>query len=146
LANQVIHGVKPDGTTTAIALDSNGNVITVGSLGGGSEAVQISNGSVNATITDVSGKKSLDVNVTDLTLDRSSDSVTAYAPDYKTIIDEADANTTYIGRAVAGTATSSALWQISKYVTAGTVTTQTTANGNFLFTSIWDNRAALSYS
>ena len=41
------------------------------------------------TITNVSGKKSLDVNVTDITLDKSNDSVTAHNPEELVFLDEA---------------------------------------------------------
>lgn len=145
-SSKIVLGQRPDGNYVALKTDSNGNLIVVGSLGGGSEAVQISNGTNNATITNVSGKYSLDVNVTDITLDRSNDSVTAYSPDYKVIVDEASSTVTYLGKAVAGTSTASALWQITKITISGTQTSLTQADGDFLFNNIFDNRASLTYS
>jgi hypothetical protein len=65
---------------------------------------------------------------------------------YKTAIDEASASVTYVGRAVAGTATSAASWQVSKFTLTGAVLVQETADGDFLFNNIWDNRASLTYS
>lgn len=143
--SKIILGKKPDGTYVAIKVDENGNLITTGSVGGTS-AVQISNGSVTATITDVSGKKSLDVNVTDITLDKANDSITSYDPDLKTIVDQASSSITYVGRSVAGSATSSAVWQITRYTLSGTQTIGAQADGDFLFNNIWDNRTGLSYS
>lgn len=63
-----------------------------------------------------------------------------------TKIDEADANTTYIGKANHGTATSAASWQIQKVTVSGTVTTIAYAAGSDNYNQIWDNRASLSYS
>jgi len=59
--------------------------------------------------------------------------------------DSGDANIEYIGKAVPGTATSAASWQIRKLdSTTGTV--MTWADGNNDFDNIWDNRESLSYS
>lgn len=71
--------------------------------------------------------------------------VTTNPSDYKAIIDEASAAVTYVGRAVAGSATSAASWQISKYTLTGVVLAQTTADSDFLFNNVWDNRASLTY-
>lgn len=65
---------------------------------------------------------------------------------FTTKIDSADANTTYIGKAVFGTATTSAKWQIKKISISGNVTTISFANGDDDFNQIWDNRSSLSYS
>jgi hypothetical protein len=67
------------------------------------------------------------------------------------LIDEVDENTTYIGRASLGNATTAgkalAIWQIQKISKSGTLTTIAYSNGTSLFTSIWDNRATtVSYS
>jgi hypothetical protein len=62
------------------------------------------------------------------------------------IIDEVDADTTYIGLTKPGTAESSALWRIMKIVVVGTVTSIKMADGDDLFNNIWDNRASLTYS
>lgn len=57
---------------------------------------------------------------------------------------ETSGTTTYIGKAVPGTATSSALWQIAKMDTStGTVVTWA---GSAAFNQIWDNRAGLTYT
>ena len=63
----------------------------------------------------------------------------------KTLVDFADANTTYVGKSNIGTASSSASWQIKKVSISGTVTTIAWANSSASFTNIWDNRASLSY-
>ena len=52
----------------------------------------------------------------------------------------------YIGTAVPGTATSTALWKIKKVVFSGASTTILYANGAATAVNIWDNRASLSYS
>jgi hypothetical protein len=62
-----------------------------------------------------------------------------------TRIDEVDANTTYIGRAAIGSATSSAVWRIKKIVVSGTVTSILWADGDMNFDNIWDNRTTLTY-
>jgi len=64
---------------------------------------------------------------------------------YGTRIDEATSTVTYIGKAVPGTATSAASWQIQKMdTTTGTVITW--ADGNGSSDNIWDNRTSLTYS
>ena len=65
---------------------------------------------------------------------------------YATRIDDVTTtNITYIGRALPGTATSSATWQIQKIdETSGTIITW--ADGNGTFDNIWDSRVSLSYS
>jgi len=51
----------------------------------------------------------------------------------------------YLGAAAPGSATSSAVWQITRFdVTSGV--SQTYADGNVNFDNVWDNRASLSYS
>jgi hypothetical protein len=56
-------------------------------------------------------------------------------------------NLIYFGRAAPGSAKSDPVWQILKFTYAGTnVTDQQYAGGSNLFTHVWDNRAALSYS
>lgn len=65
-----------------------------------------------------------------------------------TLIDAADANTTYIGKTKEGSSadTSQAIWMIKKISVSGTVTTINFADGDVKYDNIWDNRAALSYS
>jgi len=67
-----------------------------------------------------------------------------YEQDFITKVDEPDANTTYIGIARKGSATSVALWRIKKVALSGTVTTVTYAS--ISLDQIWDNRTSLSYS
>lgn len=68
------------------------------------------------------------------------------SPSLATRIDEADANTTYIGSADPGSATSAAAWLIKKISVSGSATAITYADGNSNFDNIWDNRTSLSYS
>jgi len=65
---------------------------------------------------------------------------------FLTLVDEPDANTTYVGKAVSGTLTAAASWQVRKILVAGNITTISSADGNLLFDNVWDNRAALTYS
>jgi hypothetical protein len=60
-------------------------------------------------------------------------------------IDEADANTIYIGKAKVGSSSSSPLWQIQKIVVSGTVTNFLWADGDMNFDNIWDDRTTISY-
>lgn len=66
--------------------------------------------------------------------------------DEKTIIDEANANTTYIGKAKMGASTSSSDWQIKKLSISGNVTSFLFADGDDDYDNVWDDRASLSYS
>lgn len=64
-----------------------------------------------------------------------------------TIVDEASATVTYVGKAKIGAAQASALWQIAKITESGsTILTTTWADGNSNFDNIWNDRAGLSYS
>ena len=65
---------------------------------------------------------------------------------FTVMIDEVDANTTYVGMAQIGTATSSAGWQIKKITISGTVTSIQWAGGTDEFNKVWDNRSSYSYS
>lgn len=65
---------------------------------------------------------------------------------YKTLIDDSASTTIYIGEAVIGSASSSAVWRIQKIITSTGSTSITWAAGSDTFTNIWDNRASLSYS
>lgn len=67
--------------------------------------------------------------------------------DYATQFDQASTTIAYLGKAILGSATSGAVWQIKKitFAASGGVTVQY-ADGNNLFDNIWDNRAALAYS
>lgn len=60
--------------------------------------------------------------------------------------DDAGSGVSYLGEAVAGTATSAASWRIKRITdTAGDIA-QEWADGDINFNNIWNNRAALSYS
>lgn len=63
-----------------------------------------------------------------------------------TNVDEASASITYVGKALFGTATSAASWQIIKIEVTGNVTEVAAADGDLNFDNVWDNRASLSYS
>jgi len=64
--------------------------------------------------------------------------------DEVTIVDEASATITYVGKSSTAT-TSGATWQIKRLdSTAGLVVLR--ADGNQNYDNIWDNRALLSYS
>jgi len=76
----------------------------------------------------------------------SGGSVTAYSPALATRLDQADANTLYIGKAQPGTLDSADAWQIRKMITTGGVTQFLWANGSAEFKANWSNRASLSYS
>jgi hypothetical protein len=66
-----------------------------------------------------------------------SGNVTSVDPNYATRIDDTTtANTTYIGKATIGSATSSAVWQISKLDTSSGLI-KTWADGNANFDNIW---------
>lgn len=58
------------------------------------------------------------------------------------------ANPIYIGQATPGSATSAAVWQIRKltYDGSNNPTNIQFSGGTVNFTSIWDNRAGLTYS
>jgi hypothetical protein len=61
------------------------------------------------------------------------------------IDDTTTADTTYIGKAPIGTATSSASWQIASLATSSGLI-KTWADGDAQFNNIWDNRASLTYN
>lgn len=65
--------------------------------------------------------------------------------DEKTLVDEPDATTTYVGKAKQGGTTSDAVWQIKKISVSGTVTSITYADSDDLYDNIWDNRTSLNY-
>lgn len=67
-------------------------------------------------------------------------------PARKSIIDEYDANTIYVGRAVPGADKAAAVWQIKKIIINGTVTEVFWADNNDRYDNIWNNRTTLSYS
>lgn len=63
----------------------------------------------------------------------------------ETRVDETtNATYTYVGKAVPGTATSSAYWQIFRFETTGDLN-KVFADSNDKFDNVWDNRDSLSY-
>ena len=60
--------------------------------------------------------------------------------------DEANATTTYIGTAKAGTATSDAKWQIRRITVTGNVSLFAFADSNDRYDNKWSDRTTLSYS
>lgn len=65
---------------------------------------------------------------------------------YISYIDDVSSSVAYYGKALPGTTTSSASWQIMKKTVSGTLTTYLYADGNASFDNVWNNRASLSYS
>ena len=67
--------------------------------------------------------------------------------DLVTNYDPVGATVAYVGKAIAGTLSSAASWQVKKLVFAadGGVTT-TVADGDLNFDNVWDDRASLTYS
>lgn len=54
--------------------------------------------------------------------------------------------TTYVGYAIAGTATSAATWAIKRIIETGNDASITWADGDKDYNNIWDNRLSLTYS
>lgn len=152
-----------------LRVNADGELLVSGVSGGGaSSEVKLTDGSETVSITNVGGKNSLDVNVTDITLSHAADSVavgdgvnlvtstavgakraldvTLQADELKSIIDEPDADTTYVGVAAIGSGVGSAVWQIKKITAAGTETFIQFADGTSAFTKTWNNRATYTYS
>jgi hypothetical protein len=99
-----------------------------------------------ATTTLVGGKRGLDVNIIDITLDKANDSIAVEGYEQSKRIDEASSTVTYFGYAVVGTTDAASAWKIKRVTISGTVTLFEYANGNINYTNIWNNRASLSYS
>ncbi len=102
---------------------------------------------VTATIADMgSGIKALDVNVRDLTIDKSNDSIATESVEQSTRVDEASSTVTYFGFAAVGSSESSSVWKIKRLTVSGSITKLEYADGNIDYDNQWSNRAALSYS
>lgn len=99
-----------------------------------------------ATTTLVGGKRGLDVNVTDITIDKSNDSIATESYEQSTRIDEASATVTYFGFAPVGSAEGSSVWKIKRLTVSGSVTKLEYADGDTSYNNNWSNRASLSYS
>lgn len=140
-----------------------------GGGGGGGGDVRITDGSQFVSITDVGGKKSLDVNVTDISLSHANDSVrigdgTSLTTTTisgakvgldvsvisqgaeKSIVDASVTDIYYYGFAVPTSPTSSAVWKIIRQQTVVGITTTTYADGNANYDNVWDNRTILTYA
>ena len=103
--------------------------------------------SSSATVTDVAGKKSLDVNVTEITLDAANDSIEIRNKAMSLLVDKTTtASITYIGEAAPGTSESSATWRIFILDNSTSITKKKWADGNGNFDNIWSNRASLTYA
>lgn len=66
--------------------------------------------------------------------------------DNNIILDEVDANTTFIAEAEPGTASSDSRWKAKRMKKTGTVTKITWADGNNKFDNIGDDIRNLTYS
>lgn len=64
----------------------------------------------------------------------------------KLIIDDTDPDNIYVGETLPGLGTDVAYWRIRKIITSGSIISILFATGKDSFESVWDNRAALSYS
>lgn len=111
------------------------------------DSIAIADDSGNkVTTTLIGSKRGLDVNVADITLNKSNDSVSTESFDQSTRIDEASSSVSYFGFAEVGSSEASAVWKIKKMSTSGSQMTITYADGNSSYDNIWANRASLSYS
>ena len=67
------------------------------------------------------------------------------AVDYDIEIDVVDADNTYYGYALPGTATNAAAWKIKKKIGVGDDSSFIWADGTSTLTKVWDNRASYTY-
>lgn len=109
---------------------------------------EIWNGAVKLgeiTWTDISGKKSLDVNVTEIVISANSDSIETRNKPMSLLVDKTTtANVTYIGEASPGSSEASSLWRVFILDNTTSVTKKKWAsNGDFV--NSWNNRASLTY-
>ena len=65
---------------------------------------------------------------------------------HKTLIDEVDTTTTYIGDVDIWSATSDSIWMIRRLTTTGNDLAVEYANWTPYFDKVWDDRATYSYS
>lgn len=71
--------------------------------------------------------------------------VTIAGPELSTLVDVVSSSVIYIGAAVPGSASSSAVWLIKKVTVTGGQVSILLANGSSAYNQIWDNRSALTY-
>lgn len=135
----VISSTLPTGASTSAKQDT--QITALNTLNTTTSAIN-----TKITTTNVAGLDSVNVKVTDITLDASGDSVESRSMAMATRLDEVSSTVTYVGEAVVGTADSSALWRIKRIQTTGTVLKIEWANGNSNFSNIWNNRASLTYT
>lgn len=98
------------------------------------------------TTTLVGGKRGLDVNIADITIDKSNDSIATESFEQSTRVDEASSTVTYFGFATVGSSESSAVWKIKRLSVSGSITKLEYCDGNTSYDNSWSNRASLSYS
>ena len=65
---------------------------------------------------------------------------------HKTLIDEVDLTTTYIGDTDIGATTSSSVWMIRRLTATGNNLAVEYANGSPSFDKVWDSRTSYPYS
>lgn len=160
--------LDPDGQLVSLSVNASGELIVSGAIGGGSGsgATKITNGSIDATLTDIFGKISLDVNVTDITITHADDSIRLgngtnfissetigsevalkAEPVIKTVlVDDFSSTETFVGYAAVGTLPNQSLWRIKKITTSGSQTVMHWCDGDSSFNNKWDDRAILTYS
>lgn len=125
-----------------VLVDDSGNLITSGG-GGGGGAVTIADGADVAQGARSDAAWSGSGNGTTISLLKA---LIAMMQALATRVDDVGGGISYVGKAVAGTTTSAALWQISRVTdSAGDVVVEF-ADGDNGYDNIWDNRASLSYS
>jgi len=81
--------------------------------------------------------------------DVSGSTISTQSATYATRVDNVTtAGVTYVGKALPGTGTAAASWQIQKIDESGSpeTTVITFADGDANFDNVWDDRASLSYS
>lgn len=106
----------------------------------------ITDGTSTVGITDVAGKKSLNVNVTDITIDAVNDSIEVRNKPMSLLIDKVSTSgITYIGEAIPGTTQSATSWRIF-ILDKTTTTTQKKWASNGDFSNAWTNRTSLTYT
>lgn len=76
----------------------------------------------------------------------AGDIVASTSATYATRYDEVSDTVAYVGKALPGTSSASATWQIKRITLSGADITEEYADGDDSFDNIWDNRASLSYS
>ena len=107
--------------------------------------VKLTDGTDIATITEIDGKKAVDVNIASITLSAGDDSIEVRSlPSAVRLDDYTTANVTYIGEAVVGASTAAAVWRIKK-MNETTGVSITFADSDSNFDNVWDNRASLTY-